>query len=118
MAERFVLPMTRASVAAGDDVSAPHSTELSVSPDVTPIEICREIQRQSYLASIIGGQATWVVFADKNAIGVIAQQWEHPKALLNSIAITDKTHIFCDYFTQQDPDTVFARYRNASLGLN
>ncbi len=66
--------VTRDSVAAGDDCDAPHHREFSF-PDTTTIEdAINQINKSGYLASIMGGCATWSA-ASGFPIAVMAQQW-------------------------------------------
>jgi len=64
--------LTRDSVAAGDDVDAPHDMTITV-PDGSSIEaIVATVAKSGYLASIRGGKATWVA-TSKIPLAVVAQ---------------------------------------------
>ena len=72
--------LTRDSVCAGDDVDAPHTRTMSFADEMPLDSVVDEISRSGYLASIVGGKATWSVVAGQ-PIAVIAQQWSQPKFL-------------------------------------
>ena len=71
----------RDSVAAGDDVFAPHELKIEIEENETIETTLGEILTRHYLASIQGGKATWIVVR-KTALVVIAQQWEKPQYLI------------------------------------
>ena len=73
------LYITRDSVAAGDDVDAPHlRTGAFAGSDISQIvSACLAISR---LPSTSGGDATWAI-ASGLPIAVIEQQWLEPKML-------------------------------------
>lgn len=52
------LHITRDSVAAGDDVDAPHRRRITVAASTSLSEVLAEVRRLGYLARISGGKAT------------------------------------------------------------
>ena len=111
------LNLERCSVCAADDVDAPHRMKVSVN-DYRFSTIAEAIVGASYLPSISGGKATWIV-RDKDihgpVIAVIAQQWGDPKFLwrkrkqlrTNGQSAT----IYVQYRCQSDPDAVLHALR-------
>ncbi|MCG7519168.1 hypothetical protein [Ruegeria sp. Ofav3-42] len=112
----YSLSLTRDSVAAGDDVSAPHRSVLTVPAPVTGFDLCKAILSRDYLARISGGKATWVVELDEVPVGIIAQQWETPKSVVSDLNPSQNSQVHCRYLLQQDPDTVFAQYSDPDSG--
>ena len=52
-------------MAAGDDGDAPHEVSVPTSPDATVSEVVDRLARSTFLASIIGGIATWIIQTDR-----------------------------------------------------
>jgi hypothetical protein len=107
------LTIWRDSVAAGDDADAPHEWRLAVDTDATVGSVVRTIQSARYLASIIGGKATWVVEGAR-PLAVVAQQWTEPRFLLDPatsihevVRAGGSPHLEVRYWIQVDPDRVF-----------
>lgn len=105
--------LTRDSVAAGDDIDAPHWIEFEIDEKETAISLVTKILEMDYLACISGGEATWSLVAS-NPIAVIAQQWEEPKlfAMLNpSLAELfdgkQEVKLRFNYHAQIDPNTAY-----------
>jgi hypothetical protein len=66
--------VTRDSVAAGDDVDAPHARTLEL-PDVGDVRALVTAVKGGYpLPGISGGKATWVL-SSGTPLAVVAQQW-------------------------------------------
>ena len=114
------LYITRDSVAAGDDVDAPHlRTGAFAGSDISQIvSACLAI---SPLPSIAGGDATWAISSGL-PLAVIAQQWPKPKMLSQFPPKLDRLDFDGDllrlhftYFAQQSPDDVFAILRRLRL---
>ncbi|WP_143018572.1 hypothetical protein [Cupriavidus sp. YR651] len=113
--------VTRDSVAAGDDVNAPHRLEFSVSDCQTIDDVLRHISRLSYLPSISGGEATWSAVSGV-PLAIFAQQWQIPK-LLTAPSMepaklderADGLYLHFNYHTQIDPEIVFAVLSRLSL---
>lgn len=106
--------VTRDSVAAGDDVDAPHRLEFGVPSEQPILEILRTISQVNYLPSIFGGKATWSA-ASGLPLAVFAQQWREPKPLSTLSTTTmqkldsraDGLYVHFNYHAQIDPDEVF-----------
>jgi hypothetical protein len=106
--------VTRDSVAAGDDVDAPHRLEFDVPSEQPLLEILRTVSQLNYLPSILGGKATWSA-ASGLPLAVFAQQWRELK-LLSALSMTamqeldyraDGLYVHFSYHAQIDPDVVF-----------
>lgn len=106
------LYITRDSVAAGDDVHAPHTRVGSFAGNDVPqiVSACIAI---SPLPSVAGGNATWAISSGL-PLAVIAQQWSEPKMLsqlppkLDRLDFDgDELRLHFTYFAQQPPDLVF-----------
>ncbi|MEU9044294.1 MULTISPECIES: hypothetical protein [unclassified Kitasatospora] len=112
--------LTRDSVAAGDDVDAPH-TATDALPDGldVPAALTALGLPRPRLPLIGGGRATWVVRgADGTALAVLAQQWPRPRPLpagrgpLAGLAGPDGTvRLHVEYRRQLDPDAEYQRLR-------
>lgn len=103
--------VTRDSVAAGDDVDAPHAKTFATPQPLSLDQAVRLIVSSNYLPSIAGGLATWSV-ASGIPIAVVAQQWKEPRMLfltggektLDRSANLLRLHF--SYFAQREPDVV------------
>ena len=103
----------RDSVAAGDDADAPHEWRLAADAGATVEWVVRTIQSARYLASIIGGRATWIVEGAR-PLAVLAQQWTEPRFLVDPatpihavVRAAGSPHLEVRYWVQVDPDHVF-----------
>ncbi|MEI3614716.1 hypothetical protein [Pseudogracilibacillus sp. SO30301A] len=103
----------------GDDVYAPHEIKFDLSSTATLEDITHKIKEMSYLPTIYGGKATWVLLKDSTPLAVIAQQWEQAKFFDNQnltiqrLFLKEKEgNLFFDYYAQQDPIEVFATLKN------
>ena len=113
--------VTRASVAMGDDVDAPHESTWEFPVDVAIGEVLARIMRDRYLATITGGRATWVVRASGGAaLAVVAQQWKEPRLLAGGhadlaalVAADGVVGLHFDYLAQTDPEGVYDRLRES-----
>jgi hypothetical protein len=74
----ITLHLTRDSVAAGDDLDAPHRSTLLVPDDQITEALVAAIHASGYLPRIADGVATWSVVSDR-PLAVIAQQWPEPR---------------------------------------
>ncbi|TWP46866.1 hypothetical protein FKR81_34220 [Lentzea tibetensis] len=100
--------VTRDSVAMGDDTNAPHLMFLELLGDPT-IEIAvRNVLECPYLATIQGGEATWLVVADGTVHAVVAQQWEAPRWITGR-DVRAPAEIHFRYLRQEDPEAVLAQ---------
>jgi hypothetical protein len=104
----------RDSVAAGDDVFAPHEIKIEVENNESIETTLEKILATHYLPSIQGGKATWIVVG-KNSLAVIAQQWSKPHFLVESVArienlieFTKDHHLEFMYWCQVEPNEVVA----------
>jgi hypothetical protein len=109
----------RDSVAAGDDADAPHEIKFSAKPGATLADVLATIRAARYLASISGGQATWIVESGPKALAVIAQQWSVPRYLEESsrdirliVSRSVPCQLFFKYWCQADPELVYVSLRD------
>ena len=107
----------RDSVAAGDDGDAPHEWLLPIAPDATVGDVVHRIAGARYLASIIGGEATWIIEGDR-PLAVVAQQWSAPRFLVDEgtsiravVRASGRPHVEARYWVQVSPDRVFDALR-------
>ncbi len=115
-ANSITVAVDRDGVAAGDDTES-HAATATVSVASNVMELVAAALRVCPLASIAGDTATWLIDADANCIGVIAQQWPRPKFIVAEH--TSVTDIFAGksralhfrYWCQADPDAVFEALR-------
>lgn len=104
----------RDSVAAGDDVFAPHEQKIKIEDDETIETTLEKIVASHYLPSIQGGKATWILVG-KIPLAIVAQQWSTPHFLVKSGARTkdliDLSHewqVEFRYWGQAEPLEVIA----------
>ena len=114
--------LSRDSVAAGDDVDAPHAKTLTLPATATLSDLCTAILDQHYLAQIAGGQASWVVRSGDRALAVLAQQWRRalfltaPDIPVKKLCDKDGScTVHITYHQQQDPMDV-ARAQGGATG--
>lgn len=103
----------RDSVAAGDDVDAPHELKIASHGDESLDSLVTRIIQAKYLASIVGGKATWILKSGERALAVVAQQWPAPSFLVPA-DVSARSYLSggeCDlefvYWCQVDPARVF-----------
>lgn len=115
--------VTRDSVAAGDDMDAPHTKIISLSDSAAVEDMISAICASGYLATIQGGKATWSVVSGF-PIAVVAQQWQNPRFLPCQPLDTSKLQfkdgvvgIHFNYHAQQDPDVVFEVLKRCRLDV-
>jgi len=107
------LLVTRDSVAAGDDVDAPHRIELEGPEDENVEAAIAAVVASRYLPHVSGGRATWSVSSGR-VLAVVAQEWPAPKMLWG----VDRSHRGLDiargtlrmhfsYHLQLDPKLVY-----------
>jgi hypothetical protein len=104
---------TRDSVAAGDDVDAPHLVEMD-GPTGADLEAAiGAIHASGYLPRISGGRATWSVSSGR-VLAVIAQEWPAPRMLwgvdlspggLDIVRGTLRLHF--SYHSQHSPELTY-----------
>ncbi len=73
----------RDSVAAGDDIFAPHEKRVKIETKETLESAIEKVILAKYLPKIQDGKATWIV-EGKEPIAVIAQQWLKPCYLVEA----------------------------------
>lgn len=104
---------SRDSVAAGDDVDAPHAQKFSF-PDEWPIDkVLSDICGSRYFPKISGGKATWSAVSNI-PLAVIAQEWAKPRILPSIDHRIDELdqqpsglRIHFNYHAQIDPEIVY-----------
>lgn len=72
------LVVWRDSVAAGDDIDAPHEIKIPVEEGASVADVVAKVISTRYLPRISGGRATWIVEASSQPIAVLAQQCKPP----------------------------------------
>ena len=104
--------VTRDSVAAGDDVDAPHGRAFSFPDTLSSLQLIARIVAEGYLARISGGKATWSAVS-RVPLAVVAQQWAEPRAVpwrevsLSGLEQRDGAYrIHFNYHAQRDPKVV------------
>lgn len=110
----------RDSVAMGDDIEAPHEWAAPVAEEASIAAVVRAMIRASYLASIAGGRATWIV-EGAQPLAVVAQQWREPRWLVPpevaaaSVRRPDgHPDLHVRYWCQADPDRVYEALRTGA----
>ena len=109
----------RDSVCAGDS-SDPHEAVIEVDPGSTVTVLLQAAWKACPLASISGGQATWLIDAGGVCIGVAAQQWSSPKLLVPAdgaaaaLFASRPATLHFRYWCQVNPDEVYEAVRSAS----
>ncbi|MBO1417691.1 hypothetical protein [Streptomyces sp. FH025] len=110
--------LTRDSVAAGDDVDAPHQAVLTLPDGLGLPEALTALGLpRPRLPLIAGGRATWVLRGeDGTALAVLAQQWPRPRPLpagrgpLARLAGPDgAVRLHVEYRRQLDPEAEYRR---------
>ncbi|WP_346831543.1 hypothetical protein ABDX87_03115 [Pseudomonas abietaniphila] len=110
----LVVAIDRDSVHPGDDLIS-HANSVKLDPVATLRIALEAIQAMHYLSSISGDEATWIICASGQPIGVIAQQWAAPKlvvpieSLVTQFFGGDEPVLFFKYWCQTDPHVVFSR---------
>ena len=112
----LVASVDRDSVCAGDDCEA-HAASFATDAGATLKDFVTQALRAAPLASISGGEATWLIDTDgpgRGCIGVIAQQWQAPRFLTDSTA-TVQGHfgaraptLYFRYWCQASPEAVYS----------
>lgn len=117
--------VTRDSVAAGDDIHAPHTMTIKGPPGQNVEAAIAAALANRYLPRIEGGRATWSVASNK-LVAVVAQQWRKPR-LLGAISQDSYDgldteggvlRLHFSYHAQQDPDVVFEVLDRVRLKVN
>jgi hypothetical protein len=113
--------VTRDSVCAADDCTAPNLFKFQMRADATITDIVSAIASSGKLPSIQGGKATWSV-TSKEILAVIAQEWKTPR-LTNLIEpnVEDLDfdsgilRIHLNYYAQMDPSVVLEVLERTSV---
>jgi len=112
---------TRDSVAAGDDVHAPHERIFSFPDSLSPLQLIARIVADGYLATIAGGKATWSAVSGR-PLAVVAQEWREPRGVpwreppLSELEQRDGLYcIHFNYHAQRDPEAVLAILKELKL---
>ncbi|HET7064125.1 MAG TPA: hypothetical protein VFI49_07580 [Rudaea sp.] len=115
------LYVTRESVAAGDDVDAPHARTFALPQGASLETALATVMSARYLPSISGGLATWSV-ASGIPLAVIAQQWPAPRMLFGAgddLSVLDRApgllRLHFNYHAQLDPEIVLEVLRRLRL---
>jgi hypothetical protein len=107
------ITVDRDSVCAGDDCVS-HEARFTIAASSNVLELLAEAWSACPLASIAGGQATWLidVAGSDNCIGVIAQQWNQPNLLIPPETMVgdlfrgEEPRLYFRYWCQASPDAV------------
>jgi len=115
------LYVTRESVAAGDDIDAPHARTFALPAGTSLDTALATVMSARYLPSISGGLATWSV-ASGIPLAVIAQQWPAPRMLFGVSDNPDALdcapgllRLHFNYHAQLDPEIVLEVLRRLRL---
>jgi hypothetical protein len=119
---RIGVTFERRSVAMGDDSWAPHTWTFEIDTLTMLGELARIAIDGHYLASISGGQASWVLQTARGGrpLAVVAQQWQVPRWLADPadyvIRIRDvyaadraEARLYFEYRVQADPGALFEK---------
>ena len=122
MPSPFLCTADRDSVCAGDDCES-HERPFAIAPEATVAEVIDAALGACALASISGGNATWIVRAggyDGTPIAVVAQQWSAPRLLVSGTQTAGQLFsarekaIFFRYWCQADPEAVHEALANGN----
>jgi len=98
--------VTRDSVCAGDDVDAPNEKHVEVHSFTDPEAFIHAVTDAYGMPFIQGGRAAWVVLLNGDKIGVVAQEWNAPRASVRELQFQESNHVFLRYHAQSDPNTL------------
>jgi hypothetical protein len=112
-AASLLITADRDSVCAGDDCESHERAFLA--PLQASVETLIQLATHACpLASISGGEATWIVKAggyDGTPIAVLAQQWPQPRRLtddtVQDLFAAHEQRLHFTYWCQASPDAVF-----------
>ena len=110
------LILTRDSVGAGDDISAPHTKIQSLNIEKGIISLMKEAKEKYLPSNIQGGKATWLAQCNKKSIAIIAQEWSEPRIIDKNIKIENLLNdngdllIFFIYLSQDDPENAYNQH--------
>ena len=113
--------VSRDSVAAGDDLTPPHSKKFTVADGSQTQEVIAAVIKAYRLPTISGGKATWCL-SSSVPLAVVAQQWRLHKIVDAVPPLIDKLDLrigtVCFHFSyllQIDPDVVMSVLQNLTL---
>ena len=86
--------LTRDSVAAGDDIDAPHERKQKTYSFTDPAQLIRELS-SGYLPSVAGIGHTWDCLVNGICIGVISQEGIKPS--VHQVEYSDTNHVHFRY---------------------
>jgi len=103
--------LTRDSVCAADDMTAPNETAFEIAHPKSIEELVTGVCGRIELPSIAGGRATWCL-SSRIPLAVIAQEWSSSRMVwgATTLPIPKDSHIIelhASYFAQLDPEVVF-----------
>jgi hypothetical protein len=108
----MMVSVDRSSVAMGDD-ALPHAQTIDVQAGTPLADVITYLLETHFLALIAGGEATWILVADR-PLAVVAQQWDEPRFLVDSSRPISSfsaggrgVSLMFRYWRQHDPDQVF-----------
>jgi len=94
----------------------PHDIDFSVTEEETVECVAGRLIAASYLPSISGGKATWILETNSAPLAVIAQQWPQPRFLVEPGrrigADVGSGDLYFRYWCQVDPDLVYECLRD------
>ena len=100
---------TRSSVAAGDDIDAPHGRSFSMTDNSSVEDVLAHIQGAGYLPELASGNACWSATSNV-PVAVLAQKWTEPKMVSHLPDKLDSVNgvlrIQFNYHGQVEPDMV------------
>ncbi|WP_126456273.1 hypothetical protein [Sulfuriflexus mobilis] len=88
------ITLTRDSVAAGDDIDAPHEKKIKIKSFTDPVVLAREAST-SYLPNVAGSGHSWICVLNKIEIAEIKTNEIQP--LINEAEYSDKNNIHFIY---------------------
>ena len=101
---------TRHDVHPGDD---PTLLEFTINEDSPAQDVIRRAADPGWLATIVGGKATWSVVSD-GPLAVVAQQWSEPRYLpfledkwVKAVRRDGALRLHFNYHAQLSPDDVY-----------
>ncbi|MFC7306663.1 hypothetical protein ACFQVC_20840 [Streptomyces monticola] len=102
--------LTRDSVAAGDDATAPHEELRSYPGESTLSAVLASVLAGYYLPTVAGGRSTWVLRSGSSALAVVSQEWPAPRyaASEGHRLEGDRVRLHFSYEGQRDPEEVWA----------
>lgn len=91
-----ILRLTRDSVAAGDDVSAPHEREVEVHSFLDPVALINHL-RSGYLPSVAGTGHSWSCELNGKRIATIQGNGADVRPEVREVSYEDANHVHFSY---------------------